>query len=370
MHYRRTPIEIESPEEMGYGAIEYNLAESSARDLPFKELGVDLSEVILAYGEHRGALALRELIVADSQNLYPDDVLTTTGAVMALFLVATTLLDKKDHVVVIRPNYATNVETPRSIGCESSIIDLNFDNGYELDVEKIRAALRSNTRLISITNPHNPTGKIFPASSITALVKIAEEHRCYLLVDETYRDLNFQTALAPYAAEASAKVISICSFSKAYGAPGIRVGWAVCRDRKLMHDLLAAKEQIVLGNGIIEEEIARHLLANKNAFLEPIHQHIRKNFQIFKGWIAGQNLLEWNEPQAGVVAFVRLKESYALDAPGFSKALFEDYKTVVGHGRWFEQPDHYFRIGFGYPETENMREGLKRFLECLQKFII
>ncbi len=363
MKYQRMPIETESPEEMGYNTIRYNLAESSVRDRVLGELNLDLNQVILAYGEHRGIRPLRELIASESPILHPDDVLVTTGAAMALFVIATTLLDKNDHLIVIRPNYATNIETPRAIGCEMTILDLSFDNGFELNVEQIRQALRPNTKVISLTNPHNPTGTVFAQSTIDAIVAVAEERGCYVVLDETYRDLNFQSALRPYAAVASDKVISVCSLSKAFGVPGIRIGWLICRDKTLMHTLLAAKEQMILGNAVLDEEIAFKLLQQKTTFLKPIHEHIRTNFQVFKQWMGEQPYLEWVAPQAGVVCFPRIKVQYQFDFPNFQKTLYEKYQTVVGYGHWFEQPERYFRLGFGYPSTEDLRAGL----DCVQR---
>ena len=363
------PIEIESPEEMGYSTIRYNLAESSVRDLPFSELNVDLSNIILAYGEHRGAATLRALITEGSPHFDIDDVLVTTGAVMSLFLIATTLLEKTDHIVVIRPNYATNLETPRAIGCEMTILDLIFEDNFSLNTEGVRRALKANTKIISLTNPHNPTGKLFSQETILAIIKIAEEHGCYVIVDETYRDLNFQTPLLPYMATHSNRVISVCSMSKAFGAPGIRTGWLICRDKALMHTLLAAKEQMILGNSIIDEAIAEHLLTQKTAFLAPIHAHIRANFAYIKSWMAQQTFLEWVEPTAGVVCFPRLKDGLTLDFPSFQDTLYNACQTVVGYGHWFEQGERYFRIGFGYPSMADLVEGLQRFELSLKQHV-
>jgi aspartate/methionine/tyrosine aminotransferase len=368
MNYKRMPIEIESPEEMGYDTIEYNLAESSIRDRTLGDYNLDLNTTVLAYTEHRGITPLREAIMQDSA-LSPDDVLVTTGAAMALFLIATTLLDKDDHLIVIRPNYATNLETPRAIGCQMTILDLDFDANFSLNTEGVRKALMPQTKLISITNPHNPTGVLFPQKTLKQLIKIAEEHGCYLLIDETYRELNFKTKLKPYAAELSDKVISVSSLSKAYGVPGIRTGWLITQDKTLMHNLLAAKEQMILGNSVLDEAVALHVLTHKKTLLPAIHKQIQTNYALFKTWFAQQKYLEWVEPQAGVVCFPRLKKEYRLDFDPFQKSLYEDYTTVVGYGHWFEQASIYFRIGFGFPTEMELEEGLLRFEKCLSEHI-
>ena len=369
MKYNRMAIEVESPEEMGYDTIKYNLAESSVRDVALGELGLNLNDLILCYGEHRGDINLRKAIVSDSQVLKPEQVLVTTGAVTALFLVATTLLNTDDHLIVIRPNYATNLETPRAIGCQSTVIDLKFDDNFEIDIEVIKAAIKPNTRLISFTNPHNPTGKVFSESVINELINLATENNCYLLADETYRDLNFQTVLEPYLAERHQNVISVCSLSKAFGTPGIRIGWAICQDQSLMIRLLAAKEQVVICNSVVDEAIALHLLKNQEQFLPKTHQYIRQNFEIIRSWFETQPYLEWNNPTAGVVCFVRVKDSYKIDMPQFYEALYKDFQTIVGPGHWFEQPQNYMRIGFGYPTPEELKQGLLNLEECLRKFV-
>ena len=115
MKYVRMPIEIESPEEQGYDTIRFNLSESSIRDRNLSELGLDTNGLVLAYGAHKGAPGLRTLIARQS-DVPEEAVLTTAGAAGALFIIATTLLEKGDHLVVVRPNYATNIETPRAIG--------------------------------------------------------------------------------------------------------------------------------------------------------------------------------------------------------------------------------------------------------------
>ena len=166
MQYVRMPIEIESPEEMGYGNIKYNLAESSVRDINLRDVDVDLKNLVLFYGEHKGITKLREAIREESKVLSADDVLVTTGAATALFIVSTTLLNPSDHLIVIRPNYGTNLETPRAFKCEMSIIDLKFEDGFEIDVDAIKKAIQPNTKLISITNPHNPSGKLFTRGTV------------------------------------------------------------------------------------------------------------------------------------------------------------------------------------------------------------
>ena len=216
------------------------------------------------YGEHRGSPRLRELIVADQAELDAGDVLITGGAATALFIVSTSLLGASDHLVVVRPNYATNLETPRAIGCSISFIDLQFETGFRLDFEKLAAEITPRTRLVSVTCPHNPSGVMFTAEELRRLAALTQANGCYLLVDETYRDLSYDGPL-PLAATLGPHVISVSSLSKAYGIPGIRIGWLICRDPKLQETFLAAKEQISICGSVIDEWIAEQVLARRSA---------------------------------------------------------------------------------------------------------
>ena len=240
---------------------------------------------------------------------------------------------------------------------------------FEINFEDVRKAVQANTKLISITNPHNPTGKLFSEKIIHQLIRLAEEKNCRLLVDETYRELNFQTELKPYVAELSEKVISVSSVSKSYGAPGIRIGWLISRDKKLMHDFLAAKEQITICNSVVDEEIAFGLLCNKHRWITNHHQHIRNNFAYIEQWINEQTFLEWVKPDAGAVCFPRLKAKYKIDATKFYTELFNQYSTIVGPGHWFERDRTYMRIGFGYPLFEELKTGLSNIEECLRELV-
>jgi aspartate/methionine/tyrosine aminotransferase len=365
MQYKRMPIEIESPESLGYDSIECNLAESSVRDVQFKEIDINLNDLVIAYGDHVGMPALRELIAADHENINADDVLLTVGAAAALFIIHSSLLKRTDHLIVVRPNYATNIETPRAIECDISFIDLHFEENYFLDIEKIKFAIRPNSKLISITTPHNPTGTMISKENLFALCKLAEQDNLYLLVDETYRDISFQEP-APLAAALSKNAISVSSVSKAYGIPGIRLGWIISQDKSLQQLFLAAKEQIYICNSIVDEEICYQYLNKKEKYFPSIRQEVKMNFEILKKWITNHKYLEWVEPSGGVVCFPRFRNNIEIDIEKFYKILLEEYKTYLGPGHWFEQSKRSFRLGFGWEKQDAFVKGLKNIDKAIE----
>jgi aspartate/methionine/tyrosine aminotransferase len=358
MDYRRMPIEVESPEQMGYETIRNNLSESSYTDTFFRDihLDTDLHDLLLSYGPHFGHEGLREGIVSGT-NLKKEDVLLSLGAAGALFIIATSMLEKGDELIVVRPNYSTNIETPRAIGADIRFIDLRFEEKFALDIDKIKAAITTGTRYISVTYPHNPTGVCLNAGQLKQLVDLAEERGLYLLVDETYRDMVFGEQL-PLAATLSPRVISVSSLSKTYGLPGLRVGWIICRDQQLMTKFLAAKEQIYICGPLLDEEIAFRYWQHKDDHLPRIRADIRQKFESVKEWMRQQDDFEWIEPAGGCVCFPRLRRPEEGDVDRFYRILLEEYGTYVGPGHWFEMPRHYMRVGFGWPSRVSLEEGL------------
>lgn len=353
------PIEVESPEQLGYDTITNNLSESSVADRRLRDLGLslDLDDLLLCYGDHLGDPVLREAVAAGG-GLTPDDVLVTAGAAAALFCTATALLEPGDHAVVVRTNYATNLETPRAIGADLDVVDLSFDDGWRLDIERVRALVRpGHTKLISVTQPHNPTGTMFDLATLQALVTLAESSGAVLLVDETYRDLTHGEAL-PLAASLSSRAISISSLSKAYGLPGLRIGWAINRDPALSELLLAAKEQMLICGATIDEHIAGEVLSRRAEVLPPILADVRVRLGVVRTWLAGQSTFEWVEPSGGVVGLVRARPDVPLDAARFHHGLLAEHGTYVGPGHWFEVDDRHFRLGFGWPTPAELDAGL------------
>lgn len=361
MRYRRMPIEVESPEQLGYDTIANNLSESSVADRRLRDLGLDLDldELLLCYGDHLGDPVLRAAVAAGGDGIEPDHVLVTPGAATALFCIATALLDRGDHAVVVRTNYATNLETPRAIGADLEVVDLAYERGWKLDIDEVAAKVRpGTTRLISVTCPHNPTGTMLSLEDLKRLVGLAEQAEAVLLVDETYRDLTHTGERIPLAATLSPNVVSVSSMSKAYGLPGLRVGWAVTTDPIFGESLLAAKEQIAICGATIDEHIAGRVLADRKRVLPPIMADVRERLAIVDAWMAAQDTFEWVRPSGGVVGLVRFRPEVEVDEVAFHQKLLADHGTYVGPGHWFELSDRSFRLGFGWPTHDELRRGL------------
>jgi aspartate/methionine/tyrosine aminotransferase len=364
MRYQRSTMEREAPDDAGVGAIAQNLAESSIGDVIVSDLHFDLGDLALSYMDHRGKPELRDLVAAEADGLTREDVLITTGASSALFIVATALLDAAAHAVVAFPNYVTNFDTPRTIGCGLALLEQRFEEDYRVDLARLAALITPRTRLVSLTTPHNPTGAVMSEEQLRQAIAIVERSDAYLLVDETYRDMMFGPKL-PLAASLSPRVISVSAVSKAFGLPGLRIGWLVCRDRTLMETLLAAKEQIFICNSVLTEEIAFRFLSGRDARMPGIRSHIERNFGIMQQWIGGEGRLEWVAPRGGVVCFPRIKAAVALNIDRFYRTLREEHRVAIGPGDWFEVDRRNMRLGFGHPSADELTVGLQAITAAL-----
>src|SRR5690606_16906991 len=125
-------------------------------------------------GNHIGKPELRELIAADAGSLRPEDVLTTVGAASALFMVAISILSPGDRIVVAFPNYITNFDTPRTMGCRVDYLNVTFENGFQVDVDELAERITPETKLVSLTCPHNPTGAMMSAKTLERVIELVE----------------------------------------------------------------------------------------------------------------------------------------------------------------------------------------------------
>jgi aspartate/methionine/tyrosine aminotransferase len=218
--------------------------------------------------------------------------------------------------------------------------------------------VRPETRLVSVTYPHNPTGSTIGRNELEALVALVERHpTARLLVDETYRELAYADPL-PMAAGLSPRVVAVSSMSKTYGLPGLRIGWLTCSDVDLMETLLAAKEQIFICGAVLEEELAARVLERRAEVLSVVRSKTQAHLEIVRRWIRGNAHFEWVEPEAGVVGFPRLRPGIDVDLDAFYDALLERHGTYVGPGHWFDQDRRFFRLGFAWPAEAELERGL------------
>jgi aspartate/methionine/tyrosine aminotransferase len=279
-------------------------------------------------------------------------VVTAQGASGANFLVFAALLRAGDDVLVERPGYDPLMGPARLLGANVTRFDRRFADGYRLDPAAVAAAMTPRTRLIVITNAHNPTGVLASDADLAEVGRIAERHGALVVVDEVYLDTALAGPTRPAAAHSPA-FISTSSLTKSYGLAGLRCGWVIAHPDVV--ESVARARDIVDGTGAFPAErlsvlafsLLDHLAARARRLLEA-------NGRTMRQFLEAHPELEHVPPGAGTVVFPRLRG--VDDAGPFVERLAREFETDVVPGRFFEAPAH-FRVGFG-GRPELLREGL------------
>ena len=298
----------------------YHLTASDAQTLPMSELlaladddGRERWESLaLGYTETRGLPALRAEIAATYANAEPEDVLCFAGAEEAIYLAMRTLLEPTDHVVVLTPNYQAAETIPLDV-CEVSGVALRAEDNWALDVAAIERALRPNTRMLSVNFPNNPTGAVPDPATWQQLVELCEERGITLFSDEVYRGL--EATPLPQATDLSGTAISLNVMSKAYGLPGLRIGWIACRDRTVLDRLERAKHYTTICNSAPSEVLALIALRAREKVLDRNRRIIAANLPVFAEFFARYpELFEFTPPDGGCVCFPRYLGADGVEA--------------------------------------------------------
>jgi aspartate/methionine/tyrosine aminotransferase len=342
--------------------VDYDIGESGVKFRSLRDLGLSLENVELRYGHHAGSPELRKLISEQYEGLDPDRIAVTSGSSEANFAIIASLVKDGEGMIVQHPNYPSLYEVPRSLGVSHQLLHLSFDESFEANIARLEELMKKHaTKLVTLTHPSNPTGSVISERRLREVVELIESRGAFLLHDETYRELSFGKPPPP-AAILSDHAISITTMSKSYGLPGIRIGWAAAR-REIVKAIIAVREQITICNNSLGEAIAVSALKRKDQILKEAREHLGRNFEVLKRWMAGQNQLEWVEPQGGAVAFPRLKVDASTEP--LCRLLVTKYRTFTIPGFTFGM-DRHMRIGFG-GNAEELKYGLSRLEEATKE---
>lgn len=337
----------------------FNLAASDAESLTIAELlsmasaedRDEFNRLHLGYTETFGAPSLRHAIAETYDDIGPDEILCLAGAGEGLYITARVLLEAGDHAIVMTPNYQSAETVPLEI-CEVSGVPLDADDGWSLDVARIRRELRPNTKLISINFPNNPTGAIPTRAALDELVELCRAHGIWLFSDEVYRLIEREPAMRiPQIADIYERGISLNVMSKSYGLPGLRLGWLACRDRDLLVRFERYKHYLSICNAAPSEVLARIAIKARESILARNRGLVAENARLVGEFMAEfPALFEFREPDGGCVTFVRYLGEDGVEE--FTRRLVEEagvlllpssiYRSELG-----QVPDNHFRLGLG-----------------------
>lgn len=361
------PIEIFAMERMQStweNLVDFDMSESGVRPLTLRELvemGFDLQAFLdqpLGYSQSNGTLELRERLAAIYTGADIEQIEVTNGTSEANYLIALSQLRPGDDVAMEVPNYMQMPGVARSLGANVRTFHLRQSDGWEPDWDEFEAAVTPRTRLLYISNPNNPTGSILSSDAMQRIVDRCERTGTWLLSDEVYLGAEIDRDRTPSFWGMGDRVVVTSGLSKAYGIPGIRIGWIV-GPRQLVAECWSQHDYITIGPNKLSDGVARVAVErqNRERCYARTREILRRNLPIARDWIAGfAGRLTWSEPQAGAIGLVKYDSDVAsLD---IAERVRINQSTLIVPGLHVGL-EGYLRIWLGGRE-EFLREGLRR----------
>jgi len=365
----RFPVfEMERMQSVWEHRVRYDMSESGVEPLTLAEaarlLDVAAGDVRLGYADGRGREATRAAVARIHDGAGPDDVLITTGTSEANFLALTTLVERGDDVAIVMPNYMQVHGLARGLGGNVREVWLHEDEGWRLDPDRLRAAVTPRTRLICVCTPNNPTGQILAAAELSAVAEIASSVGAWVLSDEVYRGAELGGVESATMWGRYERVIVTGGLSKAYGLPGLRIGWIVA-PRERIDAAWAQKDYTTIVAASVSEVMAEAALRNRPALLERTRRILCERWPVLEAWARSKRgTLHWTAPRAGAICFFGY--SYAVDSWPLVEGLITERSAMVVPGSHFLMERH-LRIGFGGPLAK-LRAGLAELDAALPPF--
>ena len=338
-----------------HGNIKYSLALSGVPPVDVSLLSPSVDDFTMVADNEYGWAPLLERI-AHRYGVEPNNVVLAHGTSMANHLACAALVEVGDHVLIERPVYDPLVAVPRYLGCEVGFFERREEDGYALDAGRVEAAITPKTRLVILSNLHNPTGAVVNRAELESLAQLAESHDLHVLVDEVYLEWIYAAGKDPEirsAINVSPRFVTTRSLTKVFGLAALRAGW-ILAETELATRMRRLNGLFASSMSHPAERLAARTFEHAKTLLEKQRKRVARNRSVVTKFIESRSELSWVQPDAGTVGFVRLDGG---DVDGLVERLLAK-DSLVTPGRLFGASDH-FRIGLGM-EIEQLNEGLKR----------
>ena len=351
--------------------VEFNLSESGVHPLTPRELiedqaGLDgLLDQPLVYAQSNGTLDLRRAIA----DLYPgagvDHIEVTNGGSEANFITTFNLVEPGDDVVMLVPNYMQTWGLARAFGGtirQWHLVEDREAGRWRVDLSALEELVSERTKLIVICNPNNPTGARLTAADLDGIARVADQHGAWILSDEIYRGAEIDGVETASMWGRSPRAIITNGLSKAYGLPGLRIGWIVAPP-DLVAKLWSYHDYVTIAPGALSDRLARVALQpeRRARLFERTQGILRRNLPLIEAWLKDAGGFNWITPEAGAIIYVHYDQ--AINSTTLANRLREEKSVLIVPGDHFGM-DGYLRLGFGESPDYN-RAGLDRLRELL-----
>ena len=364
------PFDMERMMSKWENIIEYNLSESGVHPLAIRDLVDDpavideLLDTPLHYPQTNGIPELREHIASLYPGATPDNVLVTVGCIEANFITLQTLVAPGEEIVVMLPNYMQIWGAAQNLGIRVKTFHLREELGWAPDLDELNNVVSQKTKLIAVCNPNNPTGHILTEAEMGAIAATAENVGAWLLADEVYSGAERLTdTQTPSFWGLYDKVLAMNSLSKAYGLPGLRIGWVVA-PTDIVDEIWARHEYVNISAPMLSNQLAAIALSPRvrPRLLQRTRDYIRRGYPILDAWLEShEGTFSLVPPEAAAIAYVR----YDLDVNSTElvERLLREKSVFIVPGDHFGM-DRYLRISYGLPE-DYLTAGLDRIHELI-----
>ena len=337
---------------------EFNLARSGVQMLSLRDLDIDPAELDVNGPNAYGYMALREAI-AQRFSFDRAGVVLTQGTSFANHLVMAALLEPGDEVIVEHPTYEVLHKLPLLFHAKVKRLPRRFENRFQIDPAELQRLISEHTRLIVLTNSHNPSGVTLSPDILREVAILAERHGCHVLFDEVYLE-SYYGRRPSVAASLSEHFITTSSLTKAYGLDGLRCGWILCENR-LAERLRRLNDFFGVAGAFIAEQLGAHIFPQLDGLAARHRTYCEKNYRAFRDFASRHPRLQWVDPGGGLIAFPKLLDG---DADSFVDDVRKRYHVSLVPGRFFEMPQH-FRIAWGVAE-DTFAQALSRIASALR----
>jgi len=360
-------FEMERMQSTWEHRVRYDLSESGIEPLTLGEAArkfEELRDLRLGYAAGMGRDETRSLVAALHPGAEIENVLITTGTSEANFLSLVTLLEPGDEVVVVMPNYMQVHGIARGLGAKVHEVWLREERGWTLDLDEMRAAIRERTKLICVCQPNNPTAQILSVDDVGAIAAAAARHGAWILADEVYRGAERDGVDSPSFHGLGERIIVTGGLSKAYGLPGLRIGWIVAPPERIQA-AWAMKDYTTIATATLSEALAEIALARRAQLLKRTRFLLNERWPILSDWATSHaTSLHWTPPAAGAICF--FSYTFPVESQVLVDRLIRDWSTLVVPGAHFKAERH-LRIGYG-GDTAVLRSGLAAIDRLLTSF--
>ncbi|WP_406291517.1 capreomycidine synthase [Embleya sp. NBC_00896] len=332
-------------------------------------LGIETGELDTLMFRDSPSLGCEPLRAAVAARYAPgrlERVMVTHGSTEGIFLALSAILRPGDEVVVLRPVYQSLSSVATALGATLKVWELRPEDDFEPDISRLRDLVGPRTRAVLVNFPHNPTGAMPEPAAYQELLSLLESQGCYLLWDAAFGELVYDRAPLSDPGGFVDRCISFGTLSKAFGLPGLRIGWCIAPP-----DVLAAmvklRDYVTISTSPLNELIATKVLERADRTLRPLREQAQRNRRVLMDWAADHSgLVFLPTPHGGVSSFPLFPD--VPDMTGLCERLLEDDGVLVVPGQCFGHPNR-LRIGFGGP-TEELRDGLGAVTRAVTEAVV